>query len=132
VFEDQSGREQADANAEFIVRACNLLGAGEALAVAQDDAMRARDMLPPDRAYGLSENEVAAALMMNALGAQTEALAKALEPLAAHADYIEQFYTADELAAIDQEHHLIAHGICVADCFRARVTLARVRGGEQP
>lgn len=50
-------------------------------------------------------------------------LRDALRPLASHADIIEQYFTAEELAAMDHDHHLVAHGITVADCFRARAAL---------
>jgi hypothetical protein len=54
-------------------------------------------------------------------------LCEALKPLARHADYLESFFTPEELAEIDQEHHLVAHGITVADCFIARAALARAQ-----
>lgn len=52
-----------------------------------------------------------------------EALVKALRPLAAHADAVDAHFDADELAALDQETHLVAEGISIADCFRARAVI---------
>jgi hypothetical protein len=65
--------------ARFILRACNMLGAGILLGLRDDADMRRRGMLPPDRAHGLTENEQAAALMMNALLEQNQKLRSALD-----------------------------------------------------
>lgn len=64
--------------ARFILRACNMLGAGILLGLRDDAEMRRRGLLPPDRAYGLTENEQTAALMMNALLEQNQKLRSAL------------------------------------------------------
>ena len=76
----RSGEENR-ANAALIIRACNLLSAGLALEGSQDAAIRARGGLPPDRSYGLTENEVSTCLMMNALLQENGRFRKALEDI---------------------------------------------------
>jgi len=70
---------EARANATLIVRACNLVLAGRALQAAQQAKIAARGDLPPDLDWGLSEGEIAAALMMNALIEKNDKMLAALK-----------------------------------------------------
>lgn len=74
-------KEQWEADARLIVRACNLVMAGRSLQDAQQAKIAARGDLPPDLDWGLSEGEQAAALMMNALIEQNDAMLAALKML---------------------------------------------------
>lgn len=74
---------EADVNAKLVTRLFNLYLAGKAMVRRQADAILARGDLPADADWGLTENEIAAAQMMNGLMEQNEALVKLLQELIA-------------------------------------------------
>ena len=59
--------ENAEANAHLIARLANLYFAGTARAEKRTADVLAKGDIPPNLDYGLTENEIAAASMMNAL-----------------------------------------------------------------
>ena len=73
----------ATQRAVLCIRLMNLHNAGLAQGAAEDAAILARGDMPADRGYGLSENEIAAAVIMNGLLAENEILIAALREIAA-------------------------------------------------
>lgn len=73
-FDHGYTREDVEHNAKLIVRACNLVMAGKALTDARTAKVQARGEIAADADWGLSENEVAAARMMNALMVERDEL----------------------------------------------------------
>lgn len=71
--------EQARENAALTARLVNLYLAGKAAVAAQEKAVRDRGDLPADASWGLTENESAAAMMMNGMLSQWEAMLTALQ-----------------------------------------------------
>ena len=76
--------EPVQANAALLARLANLYFAGIRSVEAQDAKTRARGDLPASHDYGLTENEIAAAQMMNGLLAENDAMLAALE----NAEYV--------------------------------------------
>lgn len=124
----QPKTEEAQANARLIVRACNLVMAGKALQDAQQAKITARGDLPPDLDWGLSQGEQAAALMMNALIEQNDAMLAALKglfdlcTLGASADAFKNGVT-DSTGSID-EGNVRASGLL----DEARAAIAKAQG----
>lgn len=78
---DAANFEPAEANAHLIVRLANLYFAGTARAEKRTSDVFARGDIPVDPDYGLTENEVAACRMLNALMDENTELLEALECL---------------------------------------------------
>ncbi len=73
---------EQEANAFLIIRLANLYFAGTARAEKRTADVIAQGDMPADPDYGLTENEVAAARMMNALMDENAELLEALERIA--------------------------------------------------
>lgn len=71
-------REEVEANANLIVRVCNLVMAGKALTDAHSAKVVAEGNIPADPDWGLTENEIACARMLNALMAERDELLTAV------------------------------------------------------
>ncbi len=113
---------QSDQRGDF-VRAGRLFGDGDLVAEVSDGGF----IYTTKERAALIAAAPATAAERDRLKADKARLLEALKPLADHADITEQFFTTEELDAMDQDHHLVAHGITVADCFRARQAIAEAK-----
>lgn len=75
----ETNRENAQDNAALIVRLANLYFSGTSISEQRTADVIEQGDLPADPGYGLTENEIAAAHMMNALMAENTEMLKALE-----------------------------------------------------